>query len=198
MPEKSRESIDCVVCGEYNYPTDEYSCAPCPYAAGSCNKDEDLTCKTDLGYTLNAQGRCSCNTGVLFENRCICQSENTYPEGDGEVTGYTGDCENCITAFKHIAFCSNFKCPAKMYDDHEKCSPCHYSCGTCSGPLDTDCLTCESTFEFVDVVGYDAHICLCECNKIENSEQCVLVDGLNTDGGNSNDDFNPCFPQLNL
>lgn len=36
-------------------------------------------------------------------------------------------------------------CLVGFYDDNnESCEPCDKSCFTCSGPLETDCLSCEN------------------------------------------------------
>jgi proprotein convertase subtilisin/kexin type 5 len=37
-------------------------------------------------------------------------------------------------------------CPVKFYPDtvNHKCEDCHSSCYTCSGPLQTNCLSCNS------------------------------------------------------
>ena len=46
----------------------------------------------------------------------------------------------------------------------------------------------------MDVVGYDAQLCLCECNRIETQEICECVAGMDCDdddtGDNTNDNSN--------
>ena len=57
---------DCVKCGDGNYPTRDYSCAPCDYAAATCNQYQDLTCKKELGFELGADNKCQCLKGILY------------------------------------------------------------------------------------------------------------------------------------
>lgn len=57
------------------------------------------------------------------------------------------------------------QCPAKTYSVSDEttavCAPCHYSCLSCTGPLDTQCLQCHEDSELSS--GF-------------NGSQCILKD----------------------
>ena len=171
---KPREIIgiyrECVVCLEYNYPTKEYTCEACPYAAKTCNEEKDFTCKTEKGFALGAEERCECVKGILYQGTCICQKENTYPDPVNK-----GQCLDCVTKYLHLPYCKNFTCPKHYYDDGEKCVKCHYSCNECNGVGEESCIDCATNFEFVKFRG--KNICLCDCLMYESNEVCLCNNG---------------------
>ena len=158
---------ECVECKQYNYVTTDYKCSPCPYQAKSCDVERDYECKSEKGFELDANNKCACVKGIFYQGKCICQEENTYPNGNG-------GCEDCVTKYLHLPYCENFKCPSHTYDNGEGCIQCHYSCEECNGPSEGNCLSCKSNFEFVAYI--NANICLCNCLMIEINEVCSCND----------------------
>ncbi|XP_031837292.1 furin-like protease 1 isoform X1 [Nomia melanderi] len=84
--------------------------------------------------------------------------------GCSSVDPVNGRCLECKPNwYYHNGNCV-YECPTKTYGvaDETKavCSPCHYSCLTCSGPLDSQCSTCYEDSELSTI----------------NDSQCVLKD----------------------
>lgn len=65
--------------------------------------------------------------------------------------------------YRHNGLCV-YECPTTTYgvSDETKtiCAPCHYSCLTCSGPSDTECVSCHEDSELSNF----------------NDSQCILKD----------------------
>ncbi|XP_053997118.1 furin-like protease 1, isoforms 1/1-X/2 [Hylaeus anthracinus] len=84
--------------------------------------------------------------------------------GCSSVDPGNGRCLECKPNwYRHVGLCV-FECPTTTYgiSDETKavCAPCHYSCLTCSGPLDTECVTCHEDAELSNF----------------NDSQCILKD----------------------
>ena len=59
------------------------------------------------------------------------------------------------------------------------CPPCHYTCKTCDGPLETDCLTCNTTASENRIYDSTNKKCLCEPKFYDDglfNETCLACD----------------------
>jgi len=159
----------CAECGMGNYwSTSAKTCKPCRYESAycihgfpCCGDDGDNQCTPT--FVLVTPTQCGCLRGENFrvKDKCVCPLANTY-------IGPNGDCLSCTD--KCPIGCSDFVCPVGTFLDGCKCTPCHYSCATCSkGNKETNCDTCKSGFDYVATKG----LCLCGCCTIEKDNVCV-------------------------
>ncbi|XP_076175003.1 furin-like protease 1 isoform X1 [Ptiloglossa arizonensis] len=84
--------------------------------------------------------------------------------GCNSVDAGSGRCLECKPNwYRHNGLCV-YECPTTTYgvSDETKtiCAPCHYSCLTCSGPSDTECVSCHEDSELSNF----------------NDSQCILKD----------------------
>eukprot|EP00828_Plagiopyla_frontata_P015223 TRINITY_DN1978_c0_g1_i1.p2 TRINITY_DN1978_c0_g1~~TRINITY_DN1978_c0_g1_i1.p2 ORF type:complete len:270 (+),score=50.96 TRINITY_DN1978_c0_g1_i1:852-1661(+) len=108
-------------------------CAGCPAICPTCTApNQCLTCSNGY-YLLN--GVCeacdkSCKTciGGTKDNCTSCDSDNGIVPTDSSAAQYACKCSDTT----------------KYLDLNGACQNCHYSCKTCSGGADTNCLTCDS------------------------------------------------------
>jgi hypothetical protein len=129
-------------CKDGYYMNTIYECVPCDLKCVTCltsstyctsckvgviwNSGNNCTCP-NMQYTVNAEGYCTppdCGTGCA-----ICQSSTQCSLcKDPEMTINNGICT----------------CPNKQHINLQgRCRSCHYSCATCAGTLDSNCLTCD-------------------------------------------------------
>ncbi|XP_076621880.1 furin-like protease 1 isoform X4 [Colletes latitarsis] len=72
--------------------------------------------------------------------------------GCSSVDAASGRCLECKPNWYRYNGLCVYECPTTTYgvSDETKavCAPCHYSCLTCSGPSDAECVTCHEDSEF--------------------------------------------------
>jgi hypothetical protein len=186
IPEKRAISgwgRDCAECGKGNaWSSAEINCISCRYEASKCssspccNPDEDLGCNEHFELV---DGKCICKRGDNFKinGDCWCLEDLTYVAYENEEIV----CKQCVN--KCPIGCSDFTCPDGTYLDKDnsdpteqcKCKPVHYSCATGSGPLETDCITCNKDDGFIGVTVKGQFYCYCECCLIEADKTCVHI-----------------------
>ena len=174
---------DCAECGNGNaWSTANTNCIACRYEASKCASSPCCTPDTDLNCNKNFElvgGKCICKRGDNFKinGDCYCLEDLTYVayENDAIV------CKKCED--KCPIGCADFTCPDGTYldknnadpDEQCKCKPVHYSCATGTGPLETDCTTCNTDDGFSFVKLGDKSYCYCSCCLIEADESCVKI-----------------------
>ena len=103
--------------------------------------------------------------GLCCPDKCTGCDQNE--KCDGCIPGYylatDSTCQqcssNCLTCTNQAGFCLTCPpgkvlqsnkcqdtCNTKFYNNNGLCMPCDKSCGTCSGPLPTQCITCEKLY----------------------------------------------------
>ncbi|SCZ97223.1 BZ3500_MvSof-1268-A1-R1_Chr4-2g07070 [Microbotryum saponariae] len=127
--------------------TDETSCVPC-----------DSSCSTCYGSTPSACLSCANSNQVLLNGKCV----SSCPQGFYTATNSTcmschPDCATCGSSFTTCLTCPTSRpvlssgrcllaCSSSQYYDTSStsCQSCSSTCGTCSGPGTSDCLSCPS------------------------------------------------------
>ena len=161
----------CIECGTVNFHDSNFHCYPCPYSCKECDFTGCITCKTDLGFTLSEDKECLCFDSEFYNGRCMCGNETYLNEN--------GDCVPCAFNSRMKKGCD--KCPDGYYDVKENgidsCAPCHYSCATCDGGKESDCLTCNVNDLFELYVEDGINTCLCVCYAAEVDKKCLCNAG---------------------
>eukprot|EP00828_Plagiopyla_frontata_P019935 TRINITY_DN2544_c0_g1_i2.p1 TRINITY_DN2544_c0_g1~~TRINITY_DN2544_c0_g1_i2.p1 ORF type:complete len:340 (-),score=65.23 TRINITY_DN2544_c0_g1_i2:920-1939(-) len=87
-------------------------------------------------------------------------------------------CSECIQG--KVLFngtCKLESCPEFYYNNNSICYPCHENCATCSGSLNTQCLSCFPEFELKNLAGVRECIEKNKCSQdeffLEKLNQCV-------------------------
>ncbi|XP_043516117.1 uncharacterized protein LOC122531901, partial [Frieseomelitta varia] len=94
---------------------------------------------------------------------CVSHQEVQKPTTENQTSGCSsidpgsGGCLECkLDWYYHDGVCV-YKCPSGTYgvSDESKavCSDCHYSCLTCSGPSNTECVSCHGDAELSTNLG---------------------------------------------
>ncbi|KAK9307456.1 hypothetical protein QLX08_002254 [Tetragonisca angustula] len=94
---------------------------------------------------------------------CVSHQEVQKPTTENQTSGCSsidpgsGGCLECkLDWYYHDGVCV-YKCPSGTYgvSDESKavCSDCHYSCLTCSGPSNTECVSCHEDAELSTNLG---------------------------------------------
>ncbi|KAM9753982.1 uncharacterized protein ACNS7B_007134 isoform 1-T1 [Menidia menidia] len=131
-------------CPEGFFESAEGLCEACDSSCVTCDgtKWQCLSCAD--GHYLES-GACSLNCSL-----------RTYPGDDGtcrrcpphcDVCSDDRTCFKCTFLYLMLNGVCKASCPVGYYEDMEegRCTQCHPTCGSCSGPLADDCETC-STF----------------------------------------------------
>nr|XP_018904804.1 PREDICTED: furin-like protease 2 [Bemisia tabaci] len=152
----------CVACSHYKLDNTCVSrCPPRSFASenGRCYPCHE-SCETCAG-----PGQDSCLTCAPAHLRlvdlavCLQQCPEGYYENTEEGTcvpcaANCGSCQDspefCTTCDHHLVLYKNkcyAACPVFTYEtDDYRCSACHNSCETCSGPQENQCITCRSGY----------------------------------------------------
>ncbi len=121
-------------------------CVKCPYYCLTCIGPTSFVKCTScpvMAYRTLASGMCTCNFGYYDDGSsaickpCIstCESCSSYSV-----------CLTCYVAHFRSRVGNVCRCNVGYYEiiNNVICQPCHYSCTTCTGPLATNCLTCNT------------------------------------------------------
>lgn len=87
-------------------------------------------------------------------------------------------CTVCDGSLQRQLILNNCVCVGSFYDSYSlanpvaMCQPCHYSCATCYGGLDTNCLTCQTLRNFTN------YSCPCNDGYYDSMQVCNLCDSL--------------------
>ncbi|CAD8194869.1 unnamed protein product [Paramecium octaurelia] len=212
-PLNSKRAFDpikgCPCPSEYFDKEDEINCQKCHFKCKTCygkDQTECLSCDSSAYRELQTSScLCQphyfeiefseCGTCRAFCYECTQDSSNcTSCYSDRYLVGNT--C-NCITK-QQGATISMFE-----YNGMIKCEKCHYSCGTCKGISEQDCITCidtENRFQIGNTCvckgGYfDAGLPICQkcsykCKECsQNADSCISCQ----DTENQKFSFNKCL-----
>eukprot|EP00828_Plagiopyla_frontata_P032775 TRINITY_DN42647_c0_g1_i2.p1 TRINITY_DN42647_c0_g1~~TRINITY_DN42647_c0_g1_i2.p1 ORF type:complete len:294 (-),score=36.06 TRINITY_DN42647_c0_g1_i2:135-926(-) len=116
----------------------------------------------------------------LNENCKSCHyscSHKITDHGSCNAPDSRSNCLKCDLDKKRILFNSTCICADGYYDDgaNELCSPCHYSCSTCSGGSSSECTACNTTTNRI----YDKQLnsCLCQNSFDDGQSLCTCSPG---------------------
>eukprot|EP00828_Plagiopyla_frontata_P040220 TRINITY_DN538_c0_g1_i2.p1 TRINITY_DN538_c0_g1~~TRINITY_DN538_c0_g1_i2.p1 ORF type:complete len:1831 (+),score=273.59 TRINITY_DN538_c0_g1_i2:3-5495(+) len=123
--------------GYFNNGT-QSTCVSCPSNCKTCSTYQNCT---------------SCNDGYYWKSGACLACPNTCKTCLG---GTINDCTSCNTNNNQapaIASATRFACIClktdKYIDSAGLCQDCHFTCQTCSGPSQNDCLTCNASLQRV-------------------------------------------------
>lgn len=184
---------------------------PCPATCTNCvgpNADHCLTCPAGrtLALVNKETGSCKCNPGTFQSSKGICEAcpllcdvctefgcTQCKVNARFDTTVATKQCI-CSTNYKENAGncepANPFGCGSvtQFKDNAGTCTACDASCGSCTGPSQTDCMTCISTqliFSQVATTPQLVGSCKCPIGKFLAAPNCspciagceVCVDG---------------------
>ena len=133
------------------------TCQPCDYTCRTCSGGLGSNCLTcdffknrQHSGTSGTDGTCDCLTSYfddgLNNEECVACHYTCYT-----CTGPNdNDCILCDDAntFRTNDGSGHCICNHQYFDDLSNvsaCKPCHFSCATCDGLDDFDCLSCDAT-----------------------------------------------------
>ncbi|CAK66675.1 unnamed protein product (macronuclear) [Paramecium tetraurelia] len=149
------DDVKCICRSGYGEDGIQDICFKCHYSCLRCN-----------GLLSNNCTECSIEDHryLTSDNKCLC-SPSYYDSGRNEVFCYLSchhSCVNCLTAgADQCTSCpstrqpdrigSTYQCLCKdsdYYSDQSQleCLKCHFSCKTCYGSQNTNCLTCDLNY----------------------------------------------------
>ncbi|KAL4470077.1 hypothetical protein ABPG72_008736 [Tetrahymena utriculariae] len=143
----------------------QYSCQTCvlPNICQTCDSVQKrifdplfLTCKCQDGTFENTKKVCqacdlSCQTCINGTNTGCrsCQSSYQRVFQQLQTNPVSGKC-NCIDGYYQPA-------------TNQVCLPCHYSCYSCNGPLETNCIKCQISRTY----NIASSLCSCSSDKYD-------------------------------
>ncbi|KAL4463431.1 hypothetical protein ABPG72_003127 [Tetrahymena utriculariae] len=165
-------SNNCTSCkDDYNFDEKKMTCFEKIQNCG--NQIYDTCQKCDDGYYLSTSSKCTqCPQGCL-----ICTSDK--------------QCQKC-DVINNCAFqddqtiCSKCLVNNGYFIQNGKCSKCHFTCDSCNGTSQSDCLICNQGF----ILEKNSNICVCQGqNQIVDifQKKCVCKQGFVLDGENCQD-----------
>ncbi len=135
----------CTNCG-----TDEYFdshtsvCIQCPKICKSCLDSKTcLSCQKDYYLTFNGKCVSICPDDTAADNSSFSCVESLCQTLCSNCSNIT-ECYNCSQGPFYMldGFCLS-ECPAQYFSYGNVCRKCSPACQTCSGPLETNCLSCS-------------------------------------------------------
>ena len=163
-------NTDCLACSDGNASvgsppgqclcnTDYYASASNPLACTLCNSEcsscsgglntDCLACSDSHASVASPPGQCACNTDCYASSTnplvcAVCNSECTSCSG-----GLNTNCVACSDIHASVASPpGQCLCDAGYYASATNpivCTICNSECGSCTGALNTNCLTCSDT-----------------------------------------------------
>lgn len=195
---KELQNLCLANCGS-NYYLSSKSCFKCYENCLECKGPLDtdcLSCKNPSFKVLNKESKDVClqDCGInyfLTSNNCLkCHDDCSVCSGTLNT-----DCISCrnpsyLILNKESQNLCLENCGNYYYQNSQNCLKCHEKCLTCSGPLITECISCE-TPSFTVLLKDSQNLCLENCgtgyyqdykNCLKCSEDCLECNGpLNTD-----------------
>ena len=111
-----------------------YQCLTCPSSSFRTYQSSSNTCPCDVNYSDNGLANCyTCHTSCLTCSAAGSTSCSSCDSSKNRSTLSSGSCP-CDTGYNDKLNVGN-ACVANY-------TPCHYSCSTCYGALETNCLIC--------------------------------------------------------
>ena len=174
-------------CPPGRFPPPAGSCQACHSSCLECYGASSLQCsRCGPGLFLSAEtSQCvsECPPGTRQEEQsraCVDCPRHCERCGGGE-------CEQCQERRVLAGGECLVRCPPGQYEQSGSCSPCHSSCHSCVGPLDTDCARCSGKSLYFerrcvpycpagytpDSAGAECLPCPLGCDSCTSPAQCV-------------------------
>ncbi|CAD8213883.1 unnamed protein product [Paramecium octaurelia] len=127
-------------------------CVMCHYSCTNCKGPLETDC---ISFSSSAHRYLTTyKTGSCYNSYFDTglQDQNCYFQCHHSCSNCTTYGQNKCTSFPSTRYAyevkTTFQCLCKDYSDplFLECQPCHLTCKPCKGSLETDCLTCETTF----------------------------------------------------
>lgn len=125
------------------------ACAKCDHSCLTCTGNA-TACTSCTSEYRNVPGKCvkKCAEGSYADARGQCQS--CHPSCRNCNDGSASSCTECGTKddrqllFLHKGECKA-ACPNGLFGEtgSQECKPCDATCGSCSGPLSSECTSCS-------------------------------------------------------
>ncbi len=141
-------------------------------------------CKCGNGI-CNEQGICSCNAGFFLDvnNQCIECKKGYYKSGK-DCKPCTQGCESCEAETGKCTQCppghiygdvddvcspNNQKCsPTQFFNENtQSCEACNPICGSCFGPTEKECLTCQQSNFYMEGLCIEPNLSDGRCSTSE-------------------------------
>ncbi|CAD8189326.1 unnamed protein product [Paramecium pentaurelia] len=127
-------------------------CVQCHYTCENCNgplATNCTTCSSQSNRHLTSDKQCLCNKACIDTgiNQVMCLYICHHTCSDCDLPG-EDQCTNCPITRQPDVIGNHFKCQCKdshyFSDDTQlNCLECHFTCKTCNGIYDNNCLTCD-------------------------------------------------------
>ncbi|CAD8195626.1 unnamed protein product [Paramecium octaurelia] len=140
-------------------------CFKCHYTCENCNgplASNCTTCSSSSFRYLTSDYQCLCKNSYIDSgtNDMVCKY-NCHYSCSSCVLSAEDQCTSCPVSRQPDKAGTTFKCACKdsnYYSDGKslECQACHFTCKTCNGSLESNCLTCNLTYR-----QYSMFKCIC-------------------------------------
>ncbi|KAL4451057.1 hypothetical protein ABPG74_021379, partial [Tetrahymena malaccensis] len=196
----------CLQCSSGYYKSTDSSCQKCHQSCQECNDNSISSCIQCSSERFLYSGYCICNQSTCEDKDTFqckqSQDSCTFPCKfiiqlneiinffqqleiincqPGQYFQYTKNnygcqqCDsNCLTCIYSSQQCTS--CQKGFYLENNICKSCHQSCQECSGPNNSQCLSCSSDRNFyVDQKNSNSYCCYGQCLSCSGDgyDQCV-------------------------
>lgn len=190
---------------EYMTVQNPKTCVSCYSACASCNGISDSSCTSCVDPSRTpGSGRCDCLTDQYYLDTINISCGDCHIDCATCSGPDMTDCDSCQDPSR-ILGSSPSKCTCDTNEFIESynpftCTACDPSCSTCSGPLNTDCLTCTNSLIFPATT---PGLCECESNQFISNYNTLVCEncgyGCATCQGSGRYDCLSCIdPQLEM
>ncbi|CAK73909.1 unnamed protein product (macronuclear) [Paramecium tetraurelia] len=130
-------------------------CVKCHYSCTTCKGPLETDCTYCSNYAhrqMTIDNKCSCKSSYYDSGLqdIICKFSCHHSCSNCTVKG-VDKCTSCPSTRYAIQAGTTFQCQCKYSNYYSdplflECQPCHPTCKTCKGILETNCLTCDTTY----------------------------------------------------
>ncbi|KAL4442386.1 hypothetical protein ABPG74_005727, partial [Tetrahymena malaccensis] len=129
------------------FKTSEGTCSLCSQYCASCENSSTqcTSCSAAQKRILNSNAQCVCQNGYAEDSASTTCLQCTATKCASCSKANLGQCTSCIiqNGIQLVLNGNNCTCPQGYHDDGTNCVQCHYTCNTCSGQYQNQCLTCN-------------------------------------------------------
>ena len=150
------ENNTCGTCADQGVILVDNMCILCDKTCAACEKNKTNCLKCASGLVMNSNSTCgNCKLPGYYINRIDPTAPKCTKCPDMCLTCING--VSCLTCAEGLFQYLNGSCGSCLEADHAKsfgetCMPCHTSCETCRGILETQCSSCTQD-KYVDPAG---------------------------------------------
>lgn len=161
---------DCTPLGAWGQASTPPVCSPCSPLCGTCSGPDSTQCLScDVAsvtpFLQSSQCVAQCNENayaLMLQDTGMCMPcDTTCKECSGPSSTDCSSCSSSFPFFQRVPFQSGAcvaACDSGSFaDEHNACTECHYTCGTCSGAVPDACTSCEHGSTLTD------GICVSKC-----------------------------------